>query len=295
MADPLGNHVIMTEPITPEPTDEGDSDIAATDAAEEDEEELDPCKSACFPPHIQQASHSNCVGRIPSDQHRQSPSNAKHCNLVRDDDPTLQGLRNINSLASWTVSTHKPTCGVSALLSPAPHTYWQSDGPQPHTLTIHFFKLVHIAKLRILLDFRKDESYTPTRMQFLAGTGHHDLCEFGGWEGQQPVGWQNVPLDGCGVGGGRGLRCFLVQVRVLENHQNGKDTHVRGVQIFARDGRVSQKEDGSDVESDSSGMGMLEEEEAPGKKGGARGKSLFDLKGLGGLDEPDWMRDPIVR
>ncbi|KAL8674022.1 MAG: hypothetical protein Q9168_001554 [Polycauliona sp. 1 TL-2023] len=257
MADPLGSHVIMAEPMTPDAIDEDDSDGAATDAPEEDEEELDP---------------------------------------FRDDDPTLDGLRNINSLASWTVSTHKPTCGVPALLSTAPHTYWQSDGPQPHTLTIHFFKLVHIAKLRILLDFSKDESYTPTRMQFLAGTGHHDLCEFGGWEGQQPVGWQDVPLDGCGVGGGKGLRCFLVQVRVLENHQNGKDTHVRGVQIFARDDRAPQiREDESEDGSDSSGMDVVEEKPSPRRRAGPKGKSLFDLKGLGGLDEPDWMKDPVVR
>ncbi|KAI4274149.1 MAG: hypothetical protein LQ337_004143 [Flavoplaca oasis] len=267
MTNPLESHVIMTEPITPDQTDGGDSEAAATDAAEEDEEELDPTEAKVL----------------------------KDGGEVRDDDPTIEGLRNINSLASWTVSTHKPTCGVTALLSPAPHTYWQSDGPQPHTLTIHFFKLVHIAKLRILLDFSKDESYTPTRMQFLAGTGHHDLCEFGGWEGQQPVGWQDVPLDGCGVGGGKGLRCFLVQVRVLENHQNGKDTHVRGVQIFARDERVPQiREDESKHESDGSGMEM-EEDQAPRKRGGSKGRSLFDLKGLGGLDEPDWMKDPVVR
>ncbi|KAL8778660.1 MAG: hypothetical protein Q9213_007308 [Squamulea squamosa] len=258
MADPLGPQVAITEPITPDLTDEGESDVDVTEAPEEDEEEeLDP---------------------------------------FRDDDPTIHGLRNINSLASWTVSTHKPTCGVSALLSPTLHTYWQSDGPQPHTLTVHFFKLVHIAKLRILLDFRKDESYTPTRMQFLAGTGHHDLCEFGGWAGEQPVGWVDVPLEGCGVGGGKGLRCFLVEVRVLENHQNGKDTHVRGVQIFARDERVPRsRDDGSEDESESSEMEATEEKKSPGKKSGGKGKSLFDLRGLGGLDEPEWMKDPVVR
>ncbi|KAL9005254.1 MAG: hypothetical protein Q9188_001976, partial [Gyalolechia gomerana] len=75
----------------------------------------------------------------------------------RDDDPTLHGLRNINALASFHVSTHKPTCGVPALLNPTPHTFWQSDGPQPHTLTIHFFKLVHIRKFRLLLDWKRDE------------------------------------------------------------------------------------------------------------------------------------------
>lgn len=30
------------------------------------------------------------------------------------------------------------------------------------------------------------------------------------------------------------LRAHLVQVKILENHQNGKDTHLRGLQIFAR-------------------------------------------------------------
>ncbi|KAL8809877.1 MAG: hypothetical protein Q9223_004724 [Gallowayella weberi] len=249
----------MAEPGTPDLTSEGDSDDLPTEAIEEEEEEeLDP---------------------------------------FRDDDPALYGLRNINSLASWTVSTHKPTCGIPALLSPTSNTFWQSDGPQPHTLTIHFFKLVHIAKLRILLDFRKDESYTPTRMQFLAGTGHHDLCEFGGWEGAQPVGWVDVPLEGTGKDGGWGLRAFLVQVRVLENHQNGKDTHVRGVQIFARDERLAlaRRQGESDESEEMSEEERMQDEDSPGKKVGGRGRSLFDLKGLGGLDEPEWMKDPVLR
>lgn len=37
------------------------------------------------------------------------------------------------------------------------------------------------------------------------------------------------------IGTGPTLRCFLVQLRILENNQNGKDTHLRGLQLFARD------------------------------------------------------------
>lgn len=37
------------------------------------------------------------------------------------------------------------------------------------------------------------------------------------------------------VGRGPTLRAMVVQVRILENYQNGKDTHLRGVQIFAKD------------------------------------------------------------
>lgn len=77
------------------------------------------------------------------------------------------GLKEISSLASWTVSTAKPGNGVAALRSPDTNHFWQSDGPQPHLLSIHFFKLVSIVHIRIYLDFAADESYTPTKIQFL--------------------------------------------------------------------------------------------------------------------------------
>lgn len=103
-------------------------------------------------------------------------------------DPSLFGLREISSLASWSVSTHKPACGVDALRNLNPSQFWQSDGPQPHLLTIHFFKLVKIVKIRVYLDFLLDESYTPTKIQFWGGTGMYDLVSFdlarAGWGGQ---------------------------------------------------------------------------------------------------------------
>lgn len=36
----------------------------------------------------------------------------------------------------------------------------------------------------------------------------------------------------CGSGQ---LRTFLIQVCIHANHQNGKDTHVRGLQIFSEE------------------------------------------------------------
>jgi len=38
--------------------------------------------------------------------------------------------------------------------------------------------------------------------------------------------------------GGDVLRAMILQVRICENHQNGKDTHVRGFQVFAKDETV---------------------------------------------------------
>lgn len=59
---------------------------------------------------------------------------------------------------------------------------------------------------------------------------------------ERPTGWIDVDWEGVGdaelevVDGELSvLRCMLVQVRICENHQNGKDTHLRGLQIFSRD------------------------------------------------------------
>ena len=131
---------------------------------------------------------------------------------------------------------------------------------------------------------------------------------FGEWEGERPRGWVDVlkvrgRSDGLGPGleegeeedkREEGIWCFLVEVRVLENHQNGKDTHVRGVQVFARDERGMRKVV-REVESESE-----EEEEVQvqvrdtmglksGKSPAKKGNDLWDLEWPGGME------DPIVR
>ncbi|KAK5128962.1 hypothetical protein LTR85_000295 [Meristemomyces frigidus] len=176
-----------------------------------------------------------------------------------DDEPEPEcfpppGLKEISSLASWTVSTAKPGNGVAALRSPDLAHFWQSDGPQPHLLSIHFFKLVSIVSIRVFLDFDNDESYTPTKIALSAGMSVHDVQEFAEMEFKDPNGWHEVDFSNVGLVDPDDdseqeedqhrdvdwskrpvLKAFLVQVRILENHQNGKDTHLRAVQLFARD------------------------------------------------------------
>lgn len=234
-------------------------------------------------------------------------------------EPSLSHLREISSLASWTVSTYKPGCGIPALLAPSTSQFWQSDGPQPHLLNIHFFKLVHIVKIRVFLDFTLDESYTPTRMLFLAGMGMYDLTEFTEWIGEEPKGWVDVPLEGVGGGDdGNVLRAMVVQIRVCENHQNGKDTHVRGVQVFAMDERGPKgvrkrglppvmggevpEEDTVMHDVGSARTGRRRSRDHTAKQtpiaavesGPVVDEATRSLR-LVGLEEPDWMGEPELR
>ena len=118
--------------------------------------------------------------------------------------------------------------------------------------------MVAIVGMRIYLDFYEDESYTPTLIRFAAGTGYADLQEFSVMRFEKPRGWLDVDFEGVassltddesdqgdsedGTARLSILRCMLVQVRICENHQNGKDTHLRGLQIFAQDEEISKRQ-----------------------------------------------------
>ena len=107
----------------------------------------------------------------------------------------------------------------------------------------------------------------------------HDLIQFYEWHGEEPRGWIEADLEGVGVQGRAELRAFVIQLRVMENHQNGKDTHMRGVQIFVKDDRPPQAKKQS--------KGKAPEvvgEENPGVQDGWQG-----------LTEPDWMGEPQLR
>jgi anaphase-promoting complex subunit 10 len=300
---------------------------------------------------------------------------------------------------------------VPQLRSPSTSLFWQSDGPQPHYLNIHFFKLVRIVGLRLYLDFEADESYTPTRIVFLAGSGGNDLVEWGEMKLEQPQGW--VWADFSGVGEAEGeededassddsmpdlttrnytrnreqnhddseientrpepaggadaedtmnidvprpalprhfqhtptaipnafpgqnqnqnlqqnltpslhrthprrplhnltpnsspriaspearnanlpvLRAHLVQIKILENHQNGKDTHLRGLQIFAKE---NESEATREVHMPAAGRKSM------GRKTGDAGGMLAGMGGTGsglrGLTTSSWDVEPSIR
>ncbi|KAJ7521220.1 hypothetical protein O6H91_19G042900 [Diphasiastrum complanatum] len=138
--------------------------------------------------------------------------------------------REIGKLAVWSVSSAKPGNGVDLLRDSNYETYWQSDGAQPHLVNIQFQKKVRLKQIAIYVDFKHDESYTPNKISVRAGNSFYDLREIKVVELVEPVGWVNVSL--CPNESKEFLRAFLVQLAVLSNHQNGRDTHIRQIKIY---------------------------------------------------------------
>ena len=90
---------------------------------------------------------------------------------------------------------------------------------------------VSLCALAIAVDHRLDESYTPAKLSVRAGTNPRDLKEIAATSLDEPSGWVIVPLHP--PDGRDRLAAHLVQVAVISNHQNGRDTHVRSVRVFA--------------------------------------------------------------
>ncbi|EFY90349.1 hypothetical protein J3459_006514 [Metarhizium acridum] len=212
-------------------------------------------------------------------------------------DPVALGLKEISNLGRFTVSSHKPGNGVEELRSDDLKLYWQSDGPQPHKLTVYFVKRVGIRDIRFFVDYSEDESYTPTKIVFKSGTSENNLIEFATMAMESPVGWQQVPIAGAGGDpDGNTLVSYVLQMQILENHQNGKDTHLRGIKIYAFDADAAQ---GAGREA------AVAAEEEGATSAFATADKLGDIVrdlaaarlegGEAGFSIPDFMREPEIR
>lgn len=154
------------------------------------------------------------------------------------------GLVDIGKLAWWRLSSFKTGYGIKELREDSPYGYWQSDGVQPHYIQIHFTKKVSIEKISFFLNYPTDESYTPSKIVIYAGSGEHDLLEVASKEFIEPIGWQNIYFKD--VRADNILKTYFIQICFIANHQNGKDTHVRGLKIFAPSTKNDVRQDMDD-------------------------------------------------
>mmetsp|Transcript_119737 Transcript_119737/g.298667 ORF Transcript_119737/g.298667 Transcript_119737/m.298667 type:complete len:197 (+) Transcript_119737:122-712(+) len=163
----------------------------------------------------------------------------------------MDDSREIGDEAAWSLSSAKPGNGVEQLRDDNTETFWQSDGPQPHLISIQFPRKVRVSELRLYTSFKIDESYTPSCISVRIGTSHHDLQEIQVVDLKEPDGWISIPLarphgDSAAtaatasciprdpeIGGAVDfVRAHFVQIAILSNHQNGRDTHVRQIRVF---------------------------------------------------------------
>lgn len=161
-----------------------------------------------------------------------SPEDPSH-RLFRDGLRQLEqrGLVDIGNAAHWSVTSYKQGYDVGNLRDDSADTFWQSDGQLPHSVCIRFTKRVAIERISLFLNYMTDESYTPSSILVFAGSGDHDLVQVRQFEMETPIGWRHIKFDTTNKS--KLLRCFIVKLVLLANHQNGKDTHLRAIKVMS--------------------------------------------------------------
>ncbi|CAD7089340.1 unnamed protein product [Hermetia illucens] len=151
-----------------------------------------------------------------------------------EDDPLAEErtgtVREVGGQAVWSLSSCKPGFGVERLRDNYIETYWQSDGQLPHLVNIQFQRKTTVNQIYIYTDYKLDESYTPSRISIRSGTHFNDLQEIEIIDLSEPTGWVVIPVKD---GRDRPIRTFMIQIAVISNHQNGRDTHMRQIRIHS--------------------------------------------------------------
>lgn len=168
-------------------------------------------------------------------------------------------LIDLSQLANWKLSTYKQGYGISQLRDDSPESFWQSDGSNgnnninsatantmnnnqlsnPHSVTIQFSKRVSLERISIFTNFSLDESYTPSMIKIMAGSSGWDLNEVCTVNFTKPIGWSHIIFNGIRNDGV--LKCFVVKLVVLANHQDGKDSHIRAIRCFGKKATAAGK------------------------------------------------------
>lgn len=149
--------------------------------------------------------------------------------------PPVLPWPDIGRIAKWSVSSYKFGFGAECLRDGDPDTFWHSDGPQPHFITIEFPQKVAIQKISIYLSWPQDDSYTPSTLAIRAGTGPSDLQDVRMATLDKPDGWitfdvsSELDEDATSF---KPVHAYVLQIIVVANHMSGKDTHIRGLRVL---------------------------------------------------------------
>ncbi|KAL5485768.1 hypothetical protein ACEPAI_6809 [Sanghuangporus weigelae] len=155
--------------------------------------------------------------------------------LSLGDKSTALSWPDIGHLAKWSVSSYKFGFGPECLRDDDPETFWHSDGPQPHSIIIQFPRKTAVQKVSLHLSFQLDDSYTPSTLCLRAGTSLSDLQDVRVVSFDKPNGWVAFDVSSELNEEGQEFKpvyCYVLQIIILANHMNGKDTHVRGLRIL---------------------------------------------------------------
>lgn len=154
--------------------------------------------------------------------------------LVHDINATINKkskpeLKDWTQDSTWIVTSSRSGHDVGCILEPSLDSFWQSEGPLPHIITVYFPHLVSLTELRFYSDYKLDESYTPLEILIRVGIQRNDLHDLHILELDRPDGWVHIPLLDTDD---KPIPTYILQLAILSNYQDGRDSRIRSIRII---------------------------------------------------------------
>mgnify|MGYP002869978930 CR=1 FL=1 len=103
--------------------------------------------------------------------------------------------REIGDEGVWSLSSTKLGNGIEQLRDDNISTFWQSDDVQPHFILIEFPKKKRVSEIWLYLDYKTDESYTPSKIAIRIENSFNEMVEIKTVDYDEPVGWYQISLE----------------------------------------------------------------------------------------------------
>lgn len=147
-----------------------------------------------------------------------------------------QSKRECGNEGIWSLSSSKIGNGIEQLRDENLSTFWQSDDTQPHFILIQFLRKIRINEIWIYLDYKTDESYTPSKIAIQIENSFNEIVDIKEVDFEEPNGWFQIKLEEKNANGivvKPYIKTMTLKIVILQNIHNGRDTHIRNVKIFS--------------------------------------------------------------
>lgn len=121
------------------------------------------------------------------------------------------------------VSTFKLGHGPDELFSNSLEKYWHTDGNLPHHIEIEFAEMRQLMEVKLALGHAQDKSYIPKEIDVRCGKTRDTIVSVRKMLVSDKSSSVSIAVD---------RLCCFVQLVILANHQDGRDSRIRGLSLI---------------------------------------------------------------
>lgn len=142
----------------------------------------------------------------------------------------------------WFISSARSENQLDKLRDDNENTYWQSDGPGPHYISMEYTRKKRVKEVWFNINYKIDESYCPNRICIQIEDCFGDWVDYKNYKIDKGNGWFRLDFEERNSKG-EIIRPYLkttgIQFNILTNEHGGKDCHIRAMKIFGPRDHVS--------------------------------------------------------